>query len=72
LHCKSKKGKKVKEKFVSMPLKNAFPETWIAGKFAMFKNFIHSQLLKPIFLSPNHGETQITKNYQTSKKTFLP
>jgi len=33
----------------------------------MFKNFIYSQLLKPIFLSLNHCETQITKNYQTSK-----
>jgi len=33
----------------------------------MFKNFIHSQLLKRIFLSPNCCETQITKNYQTSK-----
>jgi len=32
----------------------------------MFKNFIHSQLLKPIFF-PNHCETQITKNYQTSE-----
>jgi len=27
--------------------------------FAMFKNFTHSQLLKPIFLSTNHFETQI-------------
>jgi len=25
----------------------------------MFKNFTHSQLLKPIFLSTNHFETQI-------------
>jgi len=33
----------------------------------MFNNFIHSQLLKPIFLSPNRCETQITKNYKTSK-----
>jgi len=31
------------------------------------KSFINSQLLKPIFLSPNRCETQITKNYQTSK-----
>jgi len=35
--------------------------------FAMFANFILSQLLKPIFLSPNLCETQITKNYQTSE-----
>jgi len=34
---------------------------------AVFKKFIHSQLLKPICLSPNHCETQITKNYQTFK-----
>jgi len=40
-----------------------FPQTWTAWKFAMFKNFIHSKLLKPIFLYPNHCETQITKNY---------
>jgi len=26
-----------------------FPQTWNAWKFAMFKNFIHPQLLKPIF-----------------------
>jgi len=31
----------------------------------MFKNFVNSQLLKSIFLSPNRCETQITKNYQT-------
>ena len=32
---------------------------------------MHSQLLKPICLSPNRCETQITKNYQTSKQTFF-
>jgi len=32
--------------------------------FAMFKSFIHSQLLNPIFLSPNRCETQISKNLQ--------
>jgi len=31
------------------------------------KNFIHSQLLKPIFLSPKRCVTQITKYYQTSQ-----
>jgi len=36
----------------------------------MFKDFIHSQLLKPIYLSPNRFETQITKNYQTLKYHF--
>jgi len=44
-----------------------FSQTWKTWKFAMFKNFIHSQLLKPIFLSPNRCETQITKNDKTSK-----
>jgi len=50
-----------------MQLNMRFPQTWNAWKFAMFKNFIHSQLLKPIFFIPNCCETQITKNYQTSK-----
>jgi len=31
------------------------------------QNCIHSQLLKPIFLSPNRCETQITINNKTSK-----
>jgi len=29
----------------------------------LFKNCMHSQLLKPILLSPNRCETQMTKNY---------
>jgi len=37
----------------------------------MFKNFIHSQLLKPIFLSPNRCETQINKDYKPSKHIFF-
>jgi len=44
-----------------------FSQTSNAWMFAMFKNFMHSQLLKPIFLSPNGCETQITKSYQTSE-----
>jgi len=44
-----------------------FPQTSNTWMFAMFKNFIHSQLLKTIFLSPNRCETQISKNYQTSE-----
>jgi len=36
----------------------------------MFTNFIHSQLLELICLSPNCCEAQISKNYQTSKYTF--
>ena len=46
------------------------PQTSNAWMFAMFKNFIHSQLLKSIFFSPNRCETQITKNYQTSEEFF--
>jgi len=52
---------------VSLQLNMRFLQTRNAWKFAMFKNFIHSQLLKPIFLSPNRCETQITKNCNTSK-----
>jgi len=37
--------------------------------FAMFKICIHTQLLKPIFLSPNRCKTQISKNFQTSEYT---
>jgi len=43
-----------------------FPQTSNAWMFAMFKNFIHSHLLKP-FLYPNRCETQTSKNYQTSE-----
>ena len=32
----------------------------------MFKRFIHSQLLKPIFLSSNRCETQITRLFYRS------
>jgi len=37
----------------------------------MFKNFINSQLLKPIFLSPNSFETQITKIKKLQNRLFL-
>jgi len=47
----------VKEKCCIIATYMRFSKTWIAWKFAMFKNFIHSQLLKPIFLSPNRWET---------------
>jgi len=50
---KATKGKKVKENVVSLQLNMHFPQTWNAWKFAIFKNFTHSQLLKPICLSPN-------------------
>jgi len=47
-----------------------FLQTWNAWKFAMFKNFINSQLLKPIFLSPNHCETQIQKIIKLQNTLF--
>jgi len=67
LRCKRNKQKKAKEKYLIITNKYALPETSNTWMFAMFKNFIHSQLLKPIFLSLNHCETQISKNYQTSE-----
>jgi len=48
--AKAKKGKKVKENVVSLQLNMRFPQTWNAWKFAMFKNFMHSQQLKPFFV----------------------
>ena len=62
-----KKEKKWRKNVVSLQLNMPFPQTWNTWKFAMFKNFIHSKLLKPIFSSLNHCEPQITKNYRTSK-----
>jgi len=47
--AKAKKGKKVKENAVSLQLNMRFPKKWNAWKFAMFKNIIHSQLLKLVF-----------------------
>jgi len=50
--AKAKRGKKVRINVVSLQLNMRFPQTWNAWKFAMFKNFINSQLLKPIFFVP--------------------
>jgi len=44
-----------------------FSQTWNSWQFALFKNYIHSHLLKLTLLSPNRCETQMTKNYQPSK-----
>jgi len=44
-----------------------FPQTSNTWMFAMFKNFIIFTIVETYFLSPNHCETQITKNYQTSE-----
>ena len=47
----------------SLQLNMRFTQTCNVWKFALFKKFIFSQLLKPIFLSLNRFETQIRKNY---------
>jgi len=49
-----------------------FPQTSNAYMLQCYKNFIHSQLLKPIFMSTNLCGTQIMKNYQTSEWLLLP
>jgi len=41
--------KKAKEKYFIIANKYALPQTSNARMFTMFKNFIHSQLLKPVF-----------------------
>jgi len=56
---------------VSLQLNMCFLQAWNKWKFAMFKNFIYSQLLKPIFLFRNRCVTQKTKNDKTSKWTFF-
>jgi len=51
--------KKQRENILLLQINMRFPQTSNAWMFAMFlKNFIHSQLLKPIFLSSNRCETQ--------------
>jgi len=64
------KSKKVKEKCCMIATYMHFPQTWNTWKFAMFKNFIHSQLLKPTFLSPNlwNSDNQKLSNF---KKDFF-
>jgi len=50
--AKGRNGKKAKEiYFVKLlQINMRFPQTSNAWMFAMFQNFIHSQLLKPIFV----------------------
>jgi len=60
-------GKKQRKNILLLQISMRFPQTSNAWMFTMFKNFIHSQLLKAIFLFSNRCETQITKNYQTSE-----
>jgi len=60
-------GKKQRKNILLLQINMRFPQTSYAWMFAMFKNFIHSKLFKPIFLSPNCCETQISQNYQTSE-----
>jgi len=62
LSCKKKDQMQRKNVF-SLQLNMRFTQTCNVWKFALFKKFIFSQLLKPIFLSLNRFETQIRKNY---------
>jgi len=64
--------KKAKEKYFLFQINMPFPQTSNTWMFAMFKNFIHSQLLKPIFLSLNRCETQISKVIKLQKRLLLP
>jgi len=58
--------KKQRKNILLLPMNMRFPQTSNAWMFAMFQKFMHSQLLKLIFLSPNRCETQISKSDQTS------
>jgi len=49
LHCKRNKQKKGKENTLLLQINMRITQTSNAWTFAMFKNFINSQLLKPIF-----------------------
>jgi len=60
-------GKKAKENFLSLQINMCFPQTSNAWIFAMFKNCIRSQLLKPIFLSQTVVKLKLPKNDQTSE-----
>jgi len=65
--AKGMNRKKAKENILLLQINMRFPPTSNIWMFAIFKNLIHSQLLKPIFLSSNCCETQIHKNYQISE-----
>jgi len=41
--------KKQRKNILLLQINMGFPQTCNAWMFAMFKNFIHSQLLKPVF-----------------------
>jgi len=65
--------KKQRKNILSLQINMLFPQTSNAWMFAMFENFVHSQLLKPIFLSTNRCETQITKkNFKLQNRLLLP
>jgi len=59
--------KKQRKDILLLEINMHFPQTYDTWMFVMFQDFIHSQLLKPIFLSLNGCETRISKNYQTSE-----
>jgi len=49
-----------------------FPQTFNAWMFAMFKNFIHSHLLKPIFLSRTVVKLRLQKIIKLQNRLLLP
>jgi len=59
--------KKWRINVISLQLNMRFPQTWNIWKFAMFENFINSQLLKPIVLSPEplwNSDNQKISNFK--------
>jgi len=53
--AKGIKRKKAKEKYFIIANKHALPQTSYTWMIAMFTNFFHSQLLKPIFWRGSAG-----------------
>jgi len=61
------KAKKVKEKCYVIATFYAFPPNMECMNVCYVKKFYTFTTVKTYFFAPNHCETQITKNYQTSK-----
>jgi len=69
---KAKKRKKWRKNVVSFQLKMYFPQARNVWKFAMFKNFIHSQLLKLIFCPRTVVKLRQPKIIKLQNILFLP
>jgi len=65
--AKAKKGKNVKEKCCIIATWYAFPPNMGCMEVCDVYKFYTFTTVETYFLSPNRDETQITKNYQTSK-----